>query len=249
MNKTHHIVIVGATSSIAQHCARLWVQDNSVSMMSLIGRNKDSTEKIAADLRVRNPQIDIRVVATDFLNADGVKQTVDETAKKQAVTIALIAHGMLPEQSQCQTDLQLNQQTLEVNGVSPMLFAEAFAQHMEQENYGKLAIIGSVAGDRGRKSNYAYGSAKAMVSSYSQGLQHRFAGTQVKIILIKPGPTATPMTASLKNKNLADATDVARNIVQAISKGKAVAYIPKKWWLIMLIIKNLPRALFNKLDI
>ena len=140
---------------------------------------------------------------------------------------------------------------LTVNGISPVLFAEAFAGPMQKANHGTLAIIGSVAGDRGRKSNYVYGAAKGLVARYAQGLQHRLAGTGVKVVLIKPGPTNTPMTAHLKQQGarLANVEDVARLIVKGINQGKPVVYAPGKWALIMMIIRNLPDIVFNKLDI
>ena len=122
---------------------------------------------------------------------------------------------------------------------------------MEKANHGALAIIGSVAGDRGRKTNYAYGAAKALVDRYAQGLQHRLAATQVKVVLVKPGPTDTPMTAHLKGQGarLASVESVAQQIVKAVESGKPVVYAPTKWWLIMTIIRLLPRAIFNKLNI
>jgi decaprenylphospho-beta-D-erythro-pentofuranosid-2-ulose 2-reductase len=99
--------------------------------------------------------------------------------------------------------------------------AEAFAKHMARGDHGTLALVGSVAGDRGRKSNYVYGAAKGLVTRYAQGLQHRFAGTGVKVVLIKPGPTDTPMTAHLKvqGAKLATVEDVAHKIVEAIERG------------------------------
>ena len=110
-------------------------------------------------------------------------------------------------------------------------------------------MIGSVAGDRGRKANYVYGAGKGMVERYTQGLQHRFAYTDIKIVLIKPGPTATPMTAHLPSGGLAPVDQVARAIVKAIEAGKPVAYVPAKWQLIMLIVQHLPRWIFHKLNI
>ena len=132
-----------------------------------------------------------------------------------------------------------------------MLFAEAFAGHLANAGQGTLALIGSVAGDRGRKSNYVYGAAKGMVTRYAQGLQHRFAGSDVKIVLIKPGPTDTPMTAHLKAQGakLTPVAEVAQKIVNAINRGQAVTYAPGKWRLIMWVIRHLPRGIFNKLNI
>jgi short-subunit dehydrogenase len=122
---------------------------------------------------------------------------------------------------------------------------------MHKANDGTLAIIGSVAGDRGRKSNYAYGAAKGLVARYVQGLQHRLAGTGVKAVLIKPGPTDTPMTAQLKQQRsrLANVEDVARVIVKAINQGNPIVYVPAKWALIMMAIRHLPNIIFNKLEI
>jgi short-subunit dehydrogenase len=138
-----------------------------------------------------------------------------------------------------------------VNGVSPVLFAEAFAKHMEILNHGSLAIIGSVAGDRGRKSNYVYGSAKGLVTRYAQGLQHRLANSNVRVSLIKPGPTDTPMTSHLKSMGtkLSTVTEVAQCIVKGVEKGESVIYAPKKWALIMMVIRHLPRLIFNRMDI
>jgi hypothetical protein len=132
-----------------------------------------------------------------------------------------------------------------------VLFAEAFAGHLANAGQGTLALIGSVAGDRGRKSNYVYGAAKGMVTRYAQGLQHRFAGSNVKIVLIKPGPTDTPMTAQLKAQGakLASVEAVAKGIVNAIDRGQAVVYVPGKWRLIMWVIRHLPGVVFNKLNI
>jgi decaprenylphospho-beta-D-erythro-pentofuranosid-2-ulose 2-reductase len=244
------IVIIGATSAMAEHCARLWAQGNSIDL-TLVGRNVDRIERIAVDLRVRSPQSDIHIVEADFLDPIAIQATVNNIVAPGSVDIVLIAHGSLPEQSDCQNNLHACRDALEVNGISPVLYAEAFARHMATANRGTLVLIGSVAGDRGRKSNYVYGAAKGLVTRYAQGLQHRFAGTSVKAVLIKPGPTDTPMTAHLKGKGakLAPVEDVARQIVAAVERGAAVAYVPGKWQLIMLIIRHLPSFVFNKLGI
>jgi len=251
MNNTKNIVIVGATSGIAEHCARIWLQAGPANL-TLIGRNAARTGKVATDLQVRSPESVIRVVETDFLNPDAIKQTTDDTAAAAGtIDIVLIAQGSLTEQLDCQTDLNACKEMLEVNGISPVLFAEAFAGHLATAGQGTLALIGSVAGDRGRKSNYIYGAAKSMVTRYAQGLQHRFAGSDVKIVLIKPGPTDTPMTAHLKAQGakLTPVAEVAQGIVTAINRGQAVAYVPGKWRLIMWVIRHMPRFVFHKLNI
>jgi len=244
------IVIIGATSSIAEHCARLWVGDAALKL-TLVGRDAQKTQAVAADLLVRNPQTVCDVRQADFENPAAIARLADEIFAEGPVDIVLIAHGSLPEQGQCEQDLATCAEALKINGISPLLFAEAFAGRMEKANHGTLAIIGSVAGDRGRKSNYVYGAAKGMVTRYAQGLQHRLARSAVKIVLIKPGPTDTPMTAQFKQKGLrmASVEEVARLIVAGIARGRGTVYAPGKWRLIMAVIQHLPRFVFNRMDI
>lgn len=250
MNNKKKIVIVGATSAIAEHCARLWLQKQPVDL-TLLGRDAQRIERVATDLKVRSPKSEIRIFQAGFLDPEAIKATVENIVQSGKVDVVLIAHGSLPEQADCQDDLTACREALDINGISPVLFAEAFAKQMAKANHGTIALIGSVAGDRGRKSNYVYGAAKGLVTRYAQGLQHRFAGTGVKVVLIKPGPTDTPMTAHLKGKGakLASVESVAKQIVEGVEAGKPVIYAPGKWCLIMMIIRHLPAAVFNKLDI
>ena len=250
MIDSKRIVIIGATSAIAEHCARLWVQREPVEL-TLVGRDLQRIERVATDLKIRSPQTGIQNIQAEFLDPDAIDTTVENIARSGHIDVVLIAHGSLPEQADCQDQLQACYDALEVNGISPVLYAEAFAKRMAKANHGTIALIGSVAGDRGRKCNYVYGAAKGLVTRYAQGLQHRFAGTGVKIVLIKPGPTDTPMTAHLKRKGnkLAPVEGVAKQIVDAVEAGKPVVYAPGRWWLIMMIIRHLPSAIFNRMDI
>ncbi|RTZ43185.1 SDR family NAD(P)-dependent oxidoreductase [Candidimonas sp. SYP-B2681] len=249
-NRKRKIVIIGATSAIAEHCARLWIANASIELI-LVGRNAERTERVATDLRVRGLQSTVLAVVADFVNPAAIQEFADSIVATGPVDCVLIAHGSLPDQAECQTNLDACSTALSVNGVSPVLFAEAFASHMQKINQGTVAIIGSVAGDRGRKSNYVYGAAKGLVTRYAQGLQHRLAGTNVKVVLIKPGPTDTPMTASMKGSGakLASVESVASDIVRGIEQGRPVVYTPRKWELIMMVIRHLPRFVFNKMDI
>lgn len=245
---SHKIVIVGATSSIAEHCARIWI-NSAVKELILIGRDINKLKSIEMDLKVRNSNVNVNSIATDMMSPEVIKNVVNRICEINTPDIVLIAHGFLPDQSQCQSDITMVSQTMQINAVSPILWSEAFAAKLEKAGNGKLGVIGSVAGDRARKSNYVYGSAKNLIASYLEGLQHRFAGTNVKVVLIKPGPTATPMTAQIEGMNLADVSVVAKEIVSGIYTGKNQVYTPRKWQLIMTIIKYLPRFIFNKLDI
>jgi decaprenylphospho-beta-D-erythro-pentofuranosid-2-ulose 2-reductase len=244
------IVIVGATSGIAKECARIWVKESPVEL-TLVVRDTSRAQALVSDLLVRSPNSKIDAISTDFTSPAAIKGLVDAVYQSKTIDIVLIAHGTLPEQAECENNLELCNDTLEINGVSPCLFAEAFANVMQHQGKGSIAIIGSVAGDRGRKSNYIYGAAKGLVSRYAEGMQHRFASSRLNITLIKPGPTATPMTEKMRanGMKMAPADLVAKEIVEGIAKGKAVIYTPKKWQIIMLIIRHLPSFVFNKLNI
>lgn len=242
------IVIVGATSGIAEHCARLWVMEKNAELL-LIGRNVQKVQTIAKDLRVRNPQATIQTMEANFIDPKAISTLVDSIAAQGRIDRVLIAHGVLPKQAECQQNLVICYDVLMINAISPVLFAEAFIKHLEENNHGTLAIIGSIAGDRGRKSIYTYGATKTLIEHYVQGLQHRLARSKVKIVLVKPGPTDTAMTAHLKAKGnkLASADVVAADIVQAMARGKTLIYTPAKWRFIMWIIRQLPNFIFNKL--
>ena len=243
------IVVIGATSTIAEHCCRLWVAREACDLV-LVARDAAKAGRVAEDLRVRSPASTISVIETDLLDAAAIGRLASETAARP-IDIVLIAHGMLPEQSLCENDLLVCRDTLEVNAVSPALFAEAFAGHFAKAGRGTIAIIGSVAGDRGRKANYTYGACKGLVARYAEGLEHRFAGTGVRVVLIKPGPTDTPMAARQRasGRRLASVEEVARAMVRGIDAKRPVVYAPAQWALIMFVVRHLPRFIFNRLDL
>ena len=245
------IVVIGGTSGIAEQCCRVWLESGPADM-TLVVRNAARGEEIAADLRVRGGAgAQIRVVTADFLSVGDIERVAEETHAGGPVDIVLIAHGVLLESGEGEVDLTLCRDILEINAVSPVLFAEAYARRFSAANHGTIAIIGSVAGDRGRTANYIYGSAKGLLARYAEGLDHRLAGTKVRVVLIKPGPTDTPMAAHHKarGRRLASARSVAEATVRAIEKGSAVAYAPLIWWPIMLILRHVPRVIFNRLRI
>ena len=243
-------IIIGATSSIAEHCARLWIAEAPINL-TLVGRDASRTKSIADDLKVRSPGSAITVVSGNLVEPESIQRLVNQILKDGNADCALIAHGSLADQSACQQDLALTAEELSINGISPVLFAEAIANSMVRAGHGTLGVIGSVAGDRGRKSNYVYGAGKGLVARYAQGLQHRLAGTGVTVTLIKPGPTRTPMTAHLGDSgpSLADVAKVAATIVSGMEKRRSIVYAPRRWWVIMMIIRHLPRFIFNRMDI
>jgi len=247
------IVVIGATSAIAEHCCRLWVQREACDVL-LVARDANRAGRIAEDLRVRSPVSTIEVASLDFCDVGAIGRLAGQAAAapdKGPIDLVLIAHGWLPDQGQIQADLALCREALEVNAVSPALFAEAFAAVLAKARRGTLAIIGSVAGDRGRKANYTYGAAKGFIERYVEGMQHRFAGSGVSVVLVKPGPTDTPMAAPMKARGgrPASVEEVARAMVRGIDVRRPVFYVPARWALIMFVVRNLPRIVFNRLNI
>lgn len=241
------IVIVGATSTIATECARIWNKEDGIEF-TLIARNKDKAKRIAKDLKVRNPKNEFIIETIDFGKSKQISNLIDQVAKSKIDTV-LIAHGVLPVQSETEGKLREVKDVLHINATSVAMFAEGFAQEM-QFTGGTIGVIGSVAGDRGRKANYIYGSSKALVATFTRGLAHRFAGTALKIVLIKPGPTATAMTAerTQKGQKQANPSQVAAQIVKGMAQGKVEIYTPGIWRYIMLVIRHIPTRIFDRMN-
>ena len=250
MQKYDNIVIVGATSAIAEHCARIWIAENPMEI-TLVGRNVDKLNLISADLTTRSVSTKVTTKTLDFLDVKQIEACIERCVNETSPDLVLIAHGSLPDQLKCQSDPTLIEEALKINAISPIIFAEGFANRMPPNRLSTIIVLGSVAGDRGRKSNYIYGSAKSLIEKYTQGLQHRFGGSKVNIILVKPGPTETPMTAHMVGvkRNFASVEEVAKSIVYRAKKLESVIYVPLKWAAIMLVIRNLPKFVFSKLDI
>lgn len=244
------IVIVGATSGIAHACAKIWVSKLNEVELTLVVRDASRGEKVAKDLRVRNPNANIKLLLINFEDPYLIQKSIAELSNNKILDMVLIAHGNLPDQVECEENLLATNKSLQINGVSPVLFAHEFSIHMSKVDFGTLAIVGSVAGDRGRKSNYIYGASKGLIDIFVQGMQHRFAGGNFQVSLIKPGPTQTAMTEHLKGSiHLANVDDVADQIVRGLQKRKSVIYTPAKWALIMWLIRHLPDRMFNRLNI
>jgi len=166
-----------------------------------------------------------------------------------AIDIALIAFGSLPDSEACFLDLELLSRTLNTNGQATLLWMAALDQ---LSGLSRLAVIGSVAGDRGRASNAAYGAAKAMVASFASAMSQRAFQRRLgyTVSLIKPGFVDTPMTRHMKKGLLWTQPDqLARRILVAIDRGQAEVYTPGFWRGIMLIIRHLPRGFFWRLPL
>jgi len=239
------VVILGATSGIGQATARVWAARGCD--IRLVGRDAERTARAAADLLVRGAG-SVASHLLDLSSADAVAEAVDWAFGAGPVDIALVTFGTMPPAEEADASYEVAASLLEVNGSMCLLAAHGITLRLLAQGSGALAVVGSVAGDRGRQSNYLYGAAKAMVATGVAGLQHRAASSPVAITLVKPGPTATPMTDHLRGGrlSLAKVETVAGDIVRGVDRGTPVVYTPRKWQLIMAVIRLLPRRVFER---
>jgi short-subunit dehydrogenase len=240
------ILIIGAGSAIAEATARLFAQ--RADRLFLLARSHEQLEVIAADLRIRGAE------SVHFETFD-----VNDTQRHAAVLeravetlggldVVLVAHGTLPDQQACEQDIELLRREFDTNGVSSLLLLMQLAQRFEQQGHGTLAVISSVAGDRGRQSNYVYGAAKGMLSIFLQGLRNRLQRHGVQVLTIKPGFVDTPMTAEFRKGLLWTQPEaVAGGILKAINRGADVVYLPWFWRYIMWVIRAIPEVIFKRM--
>ena len=216
--------------------------------MFLTARDAGRMDTIAADLVIRGAaQVKTELIDfTDENNSVGlVQHAADSLGGLDAV---IIVAGQLPDQDAVNRDSKRLRETMEVNATSAMVLLNEAAAFFEQQGHGQIVAIGSVAGDRGRATNYAYGAAKGALEIFLSGLRQRLHKSGVQVLLVKPGFVDTPMTAAFKKGPLwASPERVARDIVRAMEKGKSVIYTPWWWRWIMLVIRLIPEALFVRL--
>jgi short-subunit dehydrogenase len=242
------ILIVGATSAMAEACARLWAQQGD--HLFLAARNAQQLQSLAADLRTRGAtKVGSRVFDANQHDQHAAL-LAEATETMGGLDTVLIAHGTLTDQDRAQQDVGYALAEIGTNGLSVVALLTLVANQLEQQGRGAIAVISSVAGDRGRQSNYVYGSAKALVSAFTSGLRQRLAKKGVHVVTVKPGFVDTPMTAHLPKGPLwAKPEQVAKDISGAIDKGRRIVYTPGFWQLIMLIIKTIPEFVFVKLKL
>nr|WP_313015651.1 SDR family oxidoreductase [Brucella intermedia] len=240
------ILIIGATSAIAEATARRFAQRSSA--FFLVARDAQRLQAVAADLQTRGAA-SAHVHPMDVNDLGAHAHMIEAACHGMGgIDIALIAHGTLPDQGACDASIELALREFATNGTSTIALSSRVADTLHKN--GTLAVISSVAGDRGRASNYLYGSAKAAVSTYLSGLGQRLQKVGVNVLIIKPGFVDTPMTTAFPKGILwAKPDQVAKGIVSAIDHRKSVAYLPRFWWGIMQIIRNIPEAVFRRINL
>lgn len=243
------ILIIGATSAIAMATARLFAAQKAE--FFLVGRNIDKLQINADDLLARGASV-APIYSLDLNDFDAHPQMLEECFNTLgSIDIVLIAHGTLPDQTICEQNVSVALQEFSSNGLSIIALLTLLANRMQAQGFGTLAVISSVAGDRGRPSNYLYGSAKAAVNTFCEGLRARLFKSGVHVLLIKPGFVDTPMTKDLSLPGLlvVKPQRVAKDIDKAIIQKKNVVYTPSFWCVIMLVIKNIPSFIYKRISL
>jgi decaprenylphospho-beta-D-erythro-pentofuranosid-2-ulose 2-reductase len=242
------ILVLGATSGIAQATCRIWASQGA--SLFLVARNAEKLAAVAADLKTRGASY-VDTAVADLDDTDKHPALLSHAVNSlTGMDIAYLAHGILGDQAEAEQDFNTAAQILYTNLMAPVSLLTWLANYCVQRHLGTIAVISSVAGDRGRKSNYVYGSSKAGLSAFLAGLRNRVDREGVTVLTIKPGPVKTAMTANMpKSEKFADPDAVAESIVKAISKRKDTLYVPFQWQPIMFIIRHIPERIFKKLNL
>jgi decaprenylphospho-beta-D-erythro-pentofuranosid-2-ulose 2-reductase len=242
------VLVLGATSGIAEATCRIWAAQGA--SLFLVARNAEKLAAVAQDLRTRGASY-VDTAVADLDDTEHHPPLLAHAINSlTGMDVAYLAHGVLGDQPQAEQDFNTAAHILHTNLIAPISLLTWLANYCVQRRAGTLAVISSVAGDRGRKSNYLYGTSKAGLSAFLGGLRNRVDREGVTVITIKPGPTKTAMTAGMKgSEKFADVNKVAQTIVKAIAAKQDNLYVPFQWQPIMFIIRNIPDSIFKKLNL
>jgi decaprenylphospho-beta-D-erythro-pentofuranosid-2-ulose 2-reductase len=243
-----HVVVLGATSGIAIEVQRQLARQGC--QLLLVGRSPQRLAELQADLLARGAEqvftcsADLSLIQHHAYIFDVVRRTLPD------FDTVLLAYGSMHDQKDCEASVDALLDELQVNFVSATAILTLFAADLERRRTGCVAAITSVAGDRGRRSNYVYGSAKGALSLFLQGLRSRLHAAGVAVITIKPGPVQTPMTDHLaQSRRFADPQRVARDIVCALGRRSPdVLYTPRIWRYVMSAVRQIPETVFKRLS-
>ena len=245
---SRNVLIIGATSAIAHETAKHFALEGA--NLFLVARNEERVAALANDLKARGAGR-VETYIQDVSDLSRHQELLDAAINTlDSVDMLLIAHGTLGDQRKCELSVEETMKELNNNALSVISLLTLAANYFEQRKQGCIAVISSVAGDRGRSSNYVYGTAKAALNAFLSGLRNRLSKAGVAVLTIKPGTVDTPMTAHMKKGLLfAKPGPVGKSIYQAMVKGKDVLYVPGYWSVIMFVIRSIPESVFKRLNL
>ncbi|MEX2598836.1 MAG: SDR family oxidoreductase [Dehalococcoidia bacterium] len=240
-------LVLGATSPVARAFARLAAERGDAVLLA--ARGTDETESIAQDIRIRTGA-DVSTVPFDATAFSEHEAFVERCVHEARSTLNIfLAFGSMPAQEKMERDFDLARQAIEVNYVGAVSVLSRLAPVMEQQRGGRIVVLGSTAGDRGRRKNYIYGSAKAGLHAYLQGLRGRLHRSGVTVLTVKPGFIDTAMTWGRPGVFLlASPEGLAKACLRYADQGADVKYYPWFWRPIMTIIKLIPERIFKRLS-
>ena len=247
-NSPHNVLIIGANSAIAEATSLIFARQGC--HLYLVGRTKEKLNILSEKLITAGAShVDQKIAdINDFDNHELLLKKSWDSLK--TIDLLFIAHGTLSDQTACKDNFEKTKKELNTNLLSVISLLTAAASRFEKQKSGAIAVISSVAGDRGRQSNYIYGTAKGALDIFLQGLRNRLHANKVQVLTIKPGFVRTTMTAHLQQGLLySDPEFVAKDIFKAIQSQKDVLYTPWFWRWIMLIMQIIPETLFKRLKL
>ena len=244
------ILIIGATSAIAEACARKFAIEGKT--LFIYGRNIKRLDKIKKDLSVRGAK---NVFSNTFRAENHLEEAINmiDNAhnKLNGFDTAILAHGILPDQQDCEKSNVQTHEVLKINFLSMVSYLTALGKYFKEKSAGTIVVFSSVAGDRARRSNYIYGTSKGALSLFCQGLRNYLDQYGVNVLTIKPGFVDTPMTIKYEKKGLlwAKPDKIAQDIITGIIRKKTVVYTPWYWYWIMSLINMIPESIFKRMKL
>ncbi|HSN81380.1 MAG TPA: SDR family NAD(P)-dependent oxidoreductase [Polyangiales bacterium] len=242
------VAFLGATKGMGRALARLMAERGD--SICLLGRRLDDLEKSAADLRVRGAAGDVPSVSCDLEQPEGFDRAIDQAREALGgLDAVVVTAGLFATQEELESDPQLAERLVRVDFANTLVFCEAAKKALLEQGGGTLCVFSSVAGERGRKPVIIYGAAKAGLTRYLEGLDHKHRADGLRVVTVKPGFVKTSMTSGLEPPPFAgEPEDVAKRVLRAIDRGSPVVYAPAPWRLIMAVIRALPRAVMRRVQ-
>jgi short-subunit dehydrogenase len=239
------VILIGASSPVARALAEQWAARGHA--LALGGRDTDGIGRIAADLNTRYHAA-VRPFEYDALQPPAAKELLDSLAGADRIDGVVVAVADMGDEQRARNDEAYAAQMRRINVTGLMPVLEEAAQRLAAGGHGFVIGIGSVAGDRPRKSNYTYGAAKAELAAFLAELRRRGGSRGVHVLTVKPGYVDTRMTWNKSSPIAASPAQVARDVVRALDSGKGTLYTPWFWRWIMLVVRLLPKPLFRVIE-
>jgi decaprenylphospho-beta-D-erythro-pentofuranosid-2-ulose 2-reductase len=247
LGSVQSVLTLGATSDIAR-ATELALGRAGARRFVLAARDPDAAEKAAAELRAEGASVVVQMF--DAEDTAGHEPLLDEAFATGDIDLVLLAFGVLCDQEEAMRDPAVAVHTATVNYVAAVSLLTGVASRLQQQGHGTIVVLSSVAAQRPRKSNFVYGSSKAGLDAFAQGLGDALAPSGIRVMVVRPGFVHTKMTAGMPPAPLSTTPDrVANAIVSALARGTETVWVPRSLQLVMAVLCHLPRAVFRRLPI